>query len=117
MSDPTDQPAKKTANSAGQLSPDAAAALLRSIADTEASGLPLGDVLGALAEDSGDRRLAAVAKQLARQTAQGVPLDKALAALGNQMPADIRGVLTAGVRSGKLARPAPARDLRCGDRS
>jgi general secretion pathway protein F len=65
--------------------------------------VPLEVTLAALAEDKNDPRLAAIARRLVTELERGVPIDRAMAELEGQLPAEVRGLLRAGIESGDLA--------------
>jgi type II secretory pathway component PulF len=65
--------------------------------------IPLEVTLAALGDEREDRRLAAVARRLSNELAQGVPIEQALSRLDRHLPREIRGLLRAGVESGDLA--------------
>jgi type II secretory pathway component PulF len=66
------------------------------------SGLPLEGGLRALAEEIGGRRLAGVLRRLAARLERGEPLETAIAAPDCRLPVVLRGLIVAGVRSGRL---------------
>jgi type II secretory pathway component PulF len=66
------------------------------------SGLPLEGGLRALADEVGRPRLAAVLRRLAARLEKGEPLEKAIAAPGCRLPIVLRGLIVAGVHSGRL---------------
>jgi general secretion pathway protein F len=68
-----------------------------------ATRVPLEVTLAALAEDKNDPRLAAIARRLVAELERGVPIDRAMAELAGQLPAEVRGLLRAGIESGDLA--------------
>jgi general secretion pathway protein F len=82
---------------------DTATALVAAVGSAAEHRLPLELTLAALAEESGDRRLAAVARTLAGELQRGATMDEALAAVEPQLPTDIFGVFRAGVACGDLA--------------
>jgi type II secretory pathway component PulF len=77
--------------------------LVQAVGAASASRVPLEVTLAALAEERDDPRLARVARQLAERLEQGVPIDQAVASLGSQLPAEVGGLLRAGIESGDLA--------------
>ncbi len=79
------------------------AVLVRAVGAASASRVPLEVALAALAEEGYDPRLAKVAGQLADQLHRGTTLNDAVVSLGPDLPAEIRGVLQAGVACGDLA--------------
>ncbi len=78
-------------------------ALLHAISGAATAQLPLEIALAAVAEDQSDRRLAGIARRLAEQLQQGRSIDQALEGLGGQVPAEIGGLLRAGIEAGDLA--------------
>jgi type II secretory pathway component PulF len=75
------------------------AARLRALA---ASGLPLEGGLRALAEEVGRSRLAQVLSNLAARLERGEPLANAIDAPDCRLPAVLRGLILAGIQSGRL---------------
>jgi len=67
------------------------------------SGLPLPGGLHALANELGRGRTADVLRQLAGHLEAGQSLDQALASVGNRLSGHLRGLITAGVASGRLS--------------
>ncbi len=67
-----------------------------------ASGLPLEGGLYALAEEVARPRLAGVLRNLAARLELGEKLESAIAAQGSRLPAHLRGLIVAGLRSGHL---------------
>ena len=95
---------ENNAKSRGRLSADEASQLAGQVAQLASSGLPLADGLRAWAEEQlQGRRLAPVLYEMADQLDRGVALDDAIEAQGSRVPAHVRGLLLAGVRSGHLA--------------
>jgi type IV pilus assembly protein PilC len=68
-----------------------------------ANRVPLEMTLSALAEERDDPRLAVVAQRLSDQLHQGATIAEAVATLHHALPAEVLGVLRAGVESGDLA--------------
>ena len=64
--------------------------------------MPLEGGLAALADEVGRPRLARVLRNLAARLERGEKLETAIAAQGSRLPADLRGLIVAGVRSGRL---------------
>jgi type II secretory pathway component PulF len=89
--------------SQGNLSAVEAAELAYGIAELTKSGLPLPEGLRALAEEWPTRRLRFVLNLLADRVEQGVALDEAINQIGSRLPVYLRGLITAGIRSGRLA--------------
>ncbi len=75
------------------------AARLRGLAK---SGLALEGGLRALAEEIGRPRLAAVLRRLSLRLENGEPLEKAISAPDCRLPIVLRGLIVAGVQSGRL---------------
>ncbi len=73
------------------------------VAELAKAGLPLPAGLRALAEEWPTRRLRWVLLDLADKIEQGVSLEDALGAIGGRLPVHLRGLITAGIRSGHLA--------------
>ena len=65
-------------------------------------GLPLEGGLYALADEVTRPRLARVLRNLAARLERGEKLETAIAAQGSRLPAHLRGLIVAGVRSGRL---------------
>jgi general secretion pathway protein F len=82
---------------------DAEAAMLaEQLSGVARAGLPLPGGLRAMAEELPGGRLHAVLINLAAWLEQGVPLDRALEQMGPQLPGHLRGLVLAGMRSGRL---------------
>ncbi len=81
------------------ITPAELAARLHALA---ASGLPLEGGLRALAEEVGNSRLRSVLRRLAERLEKGDPLEKAITAPDCRLPAVLRGLIVAGVQSGRL---------------
>jgi type II secretory pathway component PulF len=77
-------------------------ALLGSVADATAAGLPLAAGLRAAADEAPSRRLAGELHRLARRLDSGGSLDEALLATRGRFSDYVGGVVRAGVRSGRL---------------
>ncbi|MBN1851284.1 MAG: type II secretion system F family protein [Pirellulales bacterium] len=86
-----------------RLSPVAAEALTRAIAGAETCGVPLPEILRALADDLADPRLATTAKYLAEKIHQGATLDEAIASIAQRLPNGTRCLVSAGAHTGQLA--------------
>jgi type II secretory pathway component PulF len=87
---------------ADRLPPLEAGDLAIEVADLTRAGLPLDAGLLALADEMPSGRAARALRGLARQLAAGVSLDAAIEAQGARLPAHLRGIITAGLRSGRL---------------
>lgn len=85
-----------------ELSPEEAAELSARVAELTRAGLPLGSGLRALADELASRRLTPVLRGLADRLEAGDDLAAALHARGQNLPAHLRGLMLAGVRSGRL---------------
>ncbi|MGA2798427.1 MAG: type II secretion system F family protein [Thermoguttaceae bacterium] len=86
-----------------RLSAAEAAELAAGVAELAKAGLPLPAGLRAMAEEWPTRRLRRVLLDLADRVEQGVSLEDALGAIGGRLPVHLRGLITAGIRSGHLA--------------
>ena len=86
----------------GRLSAREASELSRQVAELGRVGLPLPSGLRALAEEVKAGRLRRALEDLAGAVEAGRPLDEAFAALGDRLPAHLRGLILAGVRTGRL---------------
>lgn len=84
------------------LSPDEATELAARVAELTRAGLPLGPGLRAMAEELPERRFAGVLTDIANRLDAGVDLIAAIDSLGAQFPDHLRGLMSAGVRSGRL---------------
>jgi general secretion pathway protein F len=84
------------------LSAGESAELAAHLAALAHSGLPLEGGLTALADEVGRPRLARVLRNLAARLERGEKLETAIAAQGSRLPAHLRGLIVAGVRSGRL---------------
>lgn len=84
------------------LSAQESAELAARLAALAQSGLPLEGGLEALAEEVARPRLARVLRNLAARLKRGEKLETAIAAQGSRLPAHLRGLIVAGVRSGRL---------------
>jgi len=90
-------------NSSMRLSTAEAAELAAGLAELAKTGLPLPAGLRALAEEWPTRRLRPVLLELAERVEQGVSLEDAINNIGGRLPIHLRGLITAGIRSGHLA--------------
>jgi type IV pilus assembly protein PilC len=77
--------------------------LIHAVGAAAESRVPLDVTLAALAEEQVDPHVAAAARRLSAELQRGVPVDQAVAALGDDLPPEIRGLLSVGVESGDLA--------------
>ncbi len=84
------------------LTAEESAELAGHLAALAQSGLPLEGGLRALADEVARPRLRRVLRNLAARLEDGEPLETAIAAQGSRLPADLRGLIVAGVRSGRL---------------
>jgi len=85
-----------------RLSAEESAELSSRLAALAQSGLPLEGGLYALAEEVARPQLARVLRNLAARLERGEKLEAAIAAQGSRLPAHLRGLIVAGVRSGRL---------------
>jgi len=90
-------------NFLGVLTANEAAELAAGIAELTKIGLPLPAGLRALADEWPTRRLRPVLIDLANQVDRGVSLEDAINSVGTRLPAHLRGLIIAGLRSGRLA--------------
>ena len=90
-------------NSLKTLSAEEAAELAARVAELTKAGLPLGPGLRALADELPGRRLTGVLHSLADRLDAGDDLVVALESQGQRLPSHLRGLVLAGVRSGRLA--------------
>jgi general secretion pathway protein F len=86
----------------GGLSGAETAELSGQIANLAGAGLPLASGLAALGEELPRGRLRQSMNELAATLETGVPLDRALEIHGARIPPHLRGLVTAGLRSGRL---------------
>jgi len=86
-----------------KLSAEEATELAARVAELTKAGLPLGDGLRALADELSGRRLPRVLRNLAQRLDSGDDLVVALESQGRSLPAHLRGLVVAGVRSGRLS--------------
>ena len=91
------------ASKSARLGDEQLSTLVQAVGAASASRVPLEVTLAALAEEREDPRLAKVAGQLAQQLERGATIDEAVASLGPHLPAEVGGLLRAGVESGDLA--------------
>jgi general secretion pathway protein F len=86
----------------GRLSAEEAAQLGMQVADLARDSLPLEPGLQALAEELPHRRLGSVLRRIAERLDQGGSLESALALEQARLPEHLRGLVVAGIRSGRL---------------
>jgi general secretion pathway protein F len=87
----------------GALGPANATALADKIATLAAAGLPLARGLVALSEELPDARLRRSMNSLAKDLDDGMPLEQAIDRPDRRVPAHLRGLMVAGLRSGQLS--------------
>lgn len=85
-----------------QLAPRETVELVEVVAELAGSDLPLSAGLRAAAEEIPRRRIASAMRRVADGLDRGSPLHEALEA-GGKVPAHLRGLVLAGLRSGRLA--------------
>ena len=95
--------ADSDSNKPAKLDDEQLSTLVHSIGAASSARVPLEVTLAALAEERDDPQLARVARRLSEQLEQGATIDQAVASLGTQLPAEVGGLLRAGVESGDLA--------------
>ena len=106
MSGPVEEPGRAADSVGGpaskRLTEAEAAALAAQVSGLADAGLPLPGGLRAMAEEvpSGSLRWALL--DLAARLNRGVPLESALDQMGSALPQHVRGLVRAGVRSGRL---------------
>jgi type II secretory pathway component PulF len=86
-----------------KLSSEEATELATRIAELTKAGLPLGDGLRALADELPGRWVRHVLNVLANRLDAGDDLAVAINSIGPHLPAHLRGLILAGLRSGRLA--------------
>jgi type II secretory pathway component PulF len=86
----------------GRLNGADTAQLSQQIAGLTRAGLPLGAGLTALSEELPRGALRRSMHELAQTLEAGFPLDKAIEIQGGRIPAHLRGLVIAGIRSGNL---------------
>jgi type IV pilus assembly protein PilC len=91
------------ADKEGTMSGKQVSILLEAVETAAANQMPLEVTLAALAEEKEDPRLAAIARRLVAELERGVPVEQAVTGLERQLPAEVRGLLRAGIESGDLA--------------
>ncbi len=87
----------------GRLTAEESAELAAQVAQLARSGLPLEAGLRALSEELAAGRLSRVLAGLAEQLEAGKPIDEALESQKARLPTHLRGLIVAGVRTGRLA--------------
>ena len=90
-------------DSLGKLSAEEATEFAARVAELTKAGLPLGTGLRALADELPGRRLPRMLREVARRLDAGDDLLKVLESQGARLPVHLRGLMLAGVRSGRLA--------------
>jgi type II secretory pathway component PulF len=85
-----------------RLSASEAAQLASGLAELAKAGLPLPGGLRALADEWPSRRLRPALLDLANRLEQGVSLEDAINTVGSRLPAHLRGLIIAGIRSNRL---------------
>jgi type II secretory pathway component PulF len=85
------------------LGDDQSALFVHAVGAAAASRVPLEVTLSALAEERDDPHLAEVARRLSERLHQGASIAEAVATVDHALPAEVLGVLRAGVESGDLA--------------
>ena len=96
------QPVDEAAFFRGRLSAEDAAELAGQVAELAKAGLPLAPGLRALAEETPRRGVASALRGLAGQLEAGASLEAAFKSQGSRLPAHLRGLILAGIRSGRL---------------
>jgi general secretion pathway protein F len=85
-----------------ELSPEQSADVATRVASLAKAGLPLESGLRALADEVPAGRLRRLLGQLADRLASGVPLETAIAGLRPKLPDHVRGLVVAGIYTGRL---------------
>jgi len=85
-----------------ELSAEEAVDLTAQMADLAKAGLPLAPGLRAMADECSHRRVSHVLREVASELESGGSLESAFEALGARFPRHVRGVVLAGLRSGRL---------------
>lgn len=98
-----DDHAAPQAPSAQRLSGGQTTELVGTIAGLAAADLPLSAGLRAAAEEAPQRRVAKAMRHMANQLDHGLSLDEALASASPSIPAYLRGLMIAGLRTGRVA--------------
>ena len=86
-----------------RLSPEETADLAARVAELSKAGLPLGEGLRGLAAESSSRRLSRVLHSMADDLDAGADLAAAIDSQGRRLPPHLRGLILAGLRTGRLA--------------
>ena len=92
----------QSAAGAGRLTAEEASELGNGVADLANSRLPLGPGFRAMAAELPRARLASVLRDLADRLDAGATLEAAVDELGKRLPGHVRGLVLAGLRSGRL---------------
>jgi general secretion pathway protein F len=87
----------------GWLSTEDTVELARGMADLARAGVPLAGGLRALAAELPHGRLRGVLGEISGQLERGATLDTVIQSQGSRFPAHLRGLILAGLRSGRLA--------------
>jgi general secretion pathway protein F len=87
----------------GTLRNDDVSTFVHAVGAAASVRLPLEVTLAVLADEADDPRLASVAQKLAAELERGIPFDKAAAQLDDRLPAEVQGLIRAGIESGDLA--------------
>ena len=87
----------------GWLSTEEAVELARGLAEVTKAGVPLAGGLRALAGELPGAGLPGMLRAMSNQLEAGAPLDEVIRAQGPRFPAHLRGLVLAGLRSGRLA--------------
>jgi general secretion pathway protein F len=93
----------QAADHSGTLGKDEITNFVHAVSAAAASRVPLEVTLAVLAEERDDPRLADVAHRLAAELQQGATMEQAVAALEHELPAEVRGLLRAGIECGDPA--------------
>ncbi|MCI0332208.1 MAG: type II secretion system F family protein [Planctomycetes bacterium] len=88
---------------AGTLHDEELITLAHAVGTAAASRVPLELTLAVLAEEKNDPRLADVAHRFAARLQQGATIDQAVADLEDELPAEVRGLMRAGIETNDLA--------------
>ena len=90
-------------DSSGKLSTEESVELAAQVAELARAGLPLAGGLRALADELPAGRLPGLLRRMSRRLESGATLEEAICAEGSALPAHVRGLVVAAVRSGRLA--------------
>jgi type II secretory pathway component PulF len=93
---------EEATDSANQLSPAAAEAVLERVAAVAGAQMPLAAGLRAAAAEADSRPLARALRSLAEQLDRGRSLDDCLAAASRKLPSHLTGLIRAAARTGEL---------------